>query len=139
MHTQTSDYALRAMVILAATPDRLVPTPALADQTLVPATYLAKVLQQLGAAGLITGRRGVGGGYRLAKPAAKITMLEVVAAVSPAQRLAIGPPPEPPRPAPLKALDRRTAEANAAATAVYRRTTLADIVAEGGAEARVAQ
>ena len=69
MFSQTTEYALRAMACLAMYPDDLVATPTLAEQTKVPANYLAKVLQQLAAAKLITGRRGVGGGYRLARPA----------------------------------------------------------------------
>ena len=43
-------------------------------------TALAKVFQQLVRAGLASGARGVGGGYRLARPASRLSMLEVVAA-----------------------------------------------------------
>lgn len=69
------------MACLAQSPDRLVPTPELARMTAVPPNYLAKVLQVLSSADLIQGRRGVGGGYRLARPAAEITMLEVLNSV----------------------------------------------------------
>ena len=67
MFSQTTEYALRAMACLAMAPDELVPTSTLAERTKVPANYLAKVLQQLASGGLIKGRRGVGGGYKLAK------------------------------------------------------------------------
>ena len=61
MFSQTTEYALRAMACLALRPQQLTSAIALADQTKVPANYLAKVLQQLAGAGLIDGRRGVGG------------------------------------------------------------------------------
>lgn len=87
MFSQTAEYALRAMACLAQTPDRLVSTPDLAKQTQVPANYLAKVLQQIAGAGLVTGRRGVGGGYKLARPASQIKLLEVLNSVSSVKRI----------------------------------------------------
>ncbi len=83
MLSQTTEYALRAMACLAYAPDELTPTPRLAEQTLVPPNYLAKVLQSLAQADLITGRRGVGGGYRLARSADEISLLDVVNAIDP--------------------------------------------------------
>src|SRR5690242_12596824 len=91
MYSQTAEYALRAMSCLAVTPAHLMPTGTLADLTKVPPNYLAKVLQQLAASGLITGRRGVGGGYKLARPPAAITLLEVINAVCPVQRITTCP------------------------------------------------
>lgn len=91
MLSQTTEYALRAMACLAYSPDELTPTPKLAEQTLVPPNYLAKVLQSLAQAGLITGRRGVGGGYRLSRPAAEISLLDVVNAIDPVERITTCP------------------------------------------------
>ncbi len=87
MHTQTSEYAMRAMAWLALTPSELTATPTLAERTQVPPHYLSKVLQQLSAAEPITGRRGVGGGYKLSKPAGEITLLDVLNAVATVQRI----------------------------------------------------
>ena len=87
MLSQTTEYALRAMSCLAYLPDELVSTAQLADLTHVPMNYLAKVLQSLAKAELITGRRGVGGGYRLARPATEITMLDVINAINPIERI----------------------------------------------------
>ena len=87
MFSQTTEYALRAMSCLAYAPDSPVSTIDLATQTKVPPNYLAKVLQILAGEGLITGRRGVGGGYRLSRPPAEITMLEVINAVNPIERI----------------------------------------------------
>ena len=91
MLSQTTEYALRAMACLAYSPDELTPTPKLAEQTLVPPNYLAKVLQSLAQANLISGRRGVGGGYRLSKPAHDISLLDVVNAIDPVERITACP------------------------------------------------
>jgi Rrf2 family nitric oxide-sensitive transcriptional repressor len=86
MFSQTVEYALRAMCQLAAEAPEACTTQSIAESTRVPGAYLAKVLQSLRRAGLITSRRGVGGGVRLAKPPKKINLLEVINAVEPLQR-----------------------------------------------------
>lgn len=91
MFSQTAEYALRAMAWLALSEDELVPTATLAEHTKVPSHYLAKVLQQLAQADLITGRRGVRGGYRLSRPPSKISLRDVVSAVSPLERITTCP------------------------------------------------
>lgn len=87
MFSQTTEYALRAMACLAFKPEQLTPTTELARQTRVPPNYLAKVLQMLSTADLIIGRRGVGGGYRLARLPSQISMLDVINAVAPVSRI----------------------------------------------------
>jgi Rrf2 family protein len=47
----------------------------------IPTRYLEQIFQRLRKADLIVGKRGPGGGYTLARPAAKITLREVVEAV----------------------------------------------------------
>jgi Rrf2 family protein len=47
----------------------------------IPARYLEQIFQRLRRAGLVTSKRGPGGGYRLARPPAEITLREVVEAV----------------------------------------------------------
>jgi Rrf2 family transcriptional regulator, nitric oxide-sensitive transcriptional repressor len=91
MFSTTTEYALRAMSCLALAPDQLVPTTTLASMTKVPSNYLAKVLQTLAAAKLITGRRGVGGGYRLARSADQINLLDVINTVGTLQRITTCP------------------------------------------------
>lgn len=80
--SQTAEYALRAMAWLALSPEKRVPSSIIAEKTQVPGDYLAKVLQLLGEAGFIEGRRGVRGGYRLTMPAVEINLLDVINAVS---------------------------------------------------------
>ncbi len=81
MLSQTTEYALRAMAVLATHPDQLVSTVAVAQRAHIPANYLAKVLQQLTSQGLLKGRRGVGGGYKLAKNASAITLIDIIRAI----------------------------------------------------------
>lgn len=91
MFTQTTEYALRAMSALALEPTILVPTSTIAERTKVPGNYLAKVLQQLAGAGLVEGRRGVGGGYKLARPANEINMLDIIRSVGRLHRITTCP------------------------------------------------
>lgn len=87
MLSQTVEYALRATVCLAAWADRRLTTQQLSDAGAIPAGYLPKVLASLVRAGLVDGQRGLGGGYRLTRPADQVTALEVIEAVEPFPRL----------------------------------------------------
>jgi Rrf2 family nitric oxide-sensitive transcriptional repressor len=87
MFSQTVEYALRAVVYLAARGDTPQPAGRMAEGTRVPADYLAKVLQSLGRAGLVRARRGPQGGYVLARPADELSVLDVVEAVDPIRRI----------------------------------------------------
>jgi Rrf2 family transcriptional regulator, nitric oxide-sensitive transcriptional repressor len=130
MFSQTAEYSMRAMACLALYPDRLVSTPELAAQTQVPVNYLAKVLQQLAGAGLITGRRGVGGGYRLARPASEIRMLEVINAVGSLKRITACPLGLPNHGASLCPLHRMADRAAKATIDVFDGVTLHDLVSD---------
>ena len=87
MLSQTAEYALRAVVALGSSRGGSMTTQQIASQTQVPAGYLSKVLQALGRAGLVEGQRGSGGGFVLARPVHQITVLEVINAVDPLQRI----------------------------------------------------
>lgn len=132
MLSQTVEYALRAMSSLAYRPDELVPTPELAETTKVPSNYLAKVLQTMASADLIFGRRGVGGGYRLARPPEEITLLDVVNAVNPVQRITTCPLGLENHGPNLCPLHRRMDEAARLVIELFGKTTLADIVSGEG-------
>lgn len=131
MFSQTTEYALRAMACLALYPDQLVPTPELARQTRVPSNYLAKVLQQLAAANLIRGRRGVGGGYRLTRPASQITLMDVVGAMGDLKRIETCPLGLPNHGANLCPLHRRLDEATARVIETFNGVTLQHLVSDG--------
>lgn len=87
MISQTTEYALRAVVWLAANPEKPLTAQQIADATRVPAGYLAKVLQGLSRAGLLHSQRGLGGGFTLATTPETMTMWEVVQAVDPLKRI----------------------------------------------------
>lgn len=74
---------LHSCVILALLPgDKSLPAAKLAEYHGLPAAQTAKQLQALSAAGILVSARGrSGGGYQLARPADKITLLDVVDAI----------------------------------------------------------
>jgi Rrf2 family protein len=81
------DYAARALLSLALHLDEsgLASSPTsvrdIADRTGLPQPYLEQILLALKGAGLVRSKRGVGGGYVLARPAAQIRLSEIVNAV----------------------------------------------------------
>ncbi len=87
MFSQTVEYALRAAVHLASEAPAPRTTDQIAAATLVPRAYLSKVLQSLAKAGVVQSQRGLGGGMTLAKSPEDLTILEVVNAVEPIQRI----------------------------------------------------
>jgi Rrf2 family protein len=87
MLPKTAEYALRAVVWLAREPDETLSADSLAEATKVPRRYLHKVLQDLGRAKLIRSQPGPGGGYSLARNPEKISILHVVNAVAPLERI----------------------------------------------------
>lgn len=80
--SQTAEYALRAMAWLAYTsPEAPVRARDLSEGTRIPAQYLAKILRRLVVSGVLESRKGHGGGFSLARPAAEISFREVLTAV----------------------------------------------------------
>jgi Rrf2 family protein len=77
------DYASRALLSLALHADSNTPTSVrdIAERTGLPQPYLEQILLALKGAGLVRSKRGVGGGYVLARPASAITLSEIVSAV----------------------------------------------------------
>jgi Rrf2 family protein len=77
-----ADYAVRAAAELAASPPgRLVKGEELARAQGIPLEFLENILRAMRVAGVVVAQRGVDGGYALARPAAEITLAEVVDAV----------------------------------------------------------
>ncbi len=87
MISQTAEYALRAIVCLAAQKDRPQTVQELAEATRVPAGYLAKVMQSLSRAHLVRSQRGLHGGFTLAGSPAELTVFDVIDAVDPIRRI----------------------------------------------------
>lgn len=87
MLSHTAEYALRAVVCLAGHRDGPLTSSEVAESTGVPASYLAKVLKMLARAGVVDSRRGRRGGFSLASSPEEVTVLEVINAVDPLQRI----------------------------------------------------
>jgi Rrf2 family protein len=80
--SHASGYAIQTLVSLASQEGGdLVAAPHAAQAHGMPERFLAKVLKPLVAVGILHSKKGPGGGYGLAKPPKRITLLEVVEAV----------------------------------------------------------
>jgi Rrf2 family protein len=77
------DYASRALLSLALRAEETGPTSVrdIAERTGLPQPYLEQILLALKGAGIVRSKRGVGGGYVLARPADEITLGSIVSAV----------------------------------------------------------
>lgn len=77
------DYASRALLSLALHAEESGPTSVrdIAERTGLPQPYLEQILLALKGAGIVRSKRGVGGGYILAREPCEITLGEIVSAV----------------------------------------------------------
>lgn len=130
MFTQTVEYALRAVVHLASQSPAGCTTGEIARVTQVPQAYLAKVLQNLRDHGIVQSQRGIGGGISLVKSPDELTILEVVNAVDPIQRIRTCPLELSSHGARLCPLHRRVDSALAMVESAFGDTTLAEIINE---------
>lgn len=126
MFSQTVEYALRAMVVLASRPRPPLTTHTIAIDSRVPPDYLIKVLQSLARAGLVASQRGKHGGHLLTRSPREISILEIVNAVDPICRI---------KTCPLDLhgenlcpLHRKMDDALAATEAAFRSTNLAELL-----------
>lgn len=79
MISKTAEYAIRAMASLNQLSDGgLIGAGTLSRSSNVPANYLSKIMHTLGRARFVESVRGPGGGFRLARPARKLTAYEIV-------------------------------------------------------------
>jgi Rrf2 family protein len=130
MFSQKVEYALRAVVHLAASAPAARTVEQIAQATKVPAAYLAKVIQELVHEGVLRSQRGIGGGISLVKPPAELTILEVVNAVDAIQRINHCPLDLAAHGVNLCPLHRRVDSALALVEEAFRSTTLAEVLAE---------
>jgi Rrf2 family protein len=94
MFSRFTGYALKAMAYLACQPTgELTGAREIAAATGIPIPFLWKVLRHLNGAGLLNSAKGVRGGYELARPAKRISLMSVVKATqreNPAERCPLG-------------------------------------------------
>ncbi|MBI2921255.1 MAG: Rrf2 family transcriptional regulator [Planctomycetes bacterium] len=84
MLSETSEHVLRALRWIAASPrPGALVAEAISRGAEVPRGYLSKILARLVQAGVLTARRGVSGGYVLARPASQISLVDIVTPFEP--------------------------------------------------------
>jgi len=79
--TKLTDYATVVLTVLAARPLAVLSAPDLAELAGLEVPTVAKVLKPLAQARLVEGFRGANGGYRLARAAEAISLVEIVEAM----------------------------------------------------------
>ena len=85
--TSFTDFGLRALMRLASDPDRAFSTAELAEEFALSRNHLTKIMTALGQAGIVTTRRGAGGGATLARAPGKIRLGDVVRVLEAGQPL----------------------------------------------------
>lgn len=130
MISQTVEYALRAAVHLARHMPEAQTTDEIAKATQVPRPYLAKVLQGLNRSGIVQSQRGLGGGITLTKKATELTILQIINAVEPLQRIHTCPLKLSSHGMRLCSLHRRLDDALAGVEKAFSQSTLAEILDE---------
>ena len=87
MISQTAEYALRAVVFLGETSGTRWTTKVIAEATQIPPGYLAKVMQSLAQAGIVSAQRGFNGGFALLRPPEEVSVYEVMQVIDPIKRI----------------------------------------------------
>jgi Rrf2 family protein len=72
MLSMKAKYAIRALLVMAKSSGGVLQSKAIAEEADVPAKFLENILQELRHHGMVESRRGILGGYLLAKPPAEI-------------------------------------------------------------------
>lgn len=128
MFSQTVEYALRAVVFLAQHAPRPQKTSEIAARTKVPEAYLVKVLQGLRQQQIVRLQRGAGGGVSLAHEPGNLSILDVVNAVDPIQRINRCPLDLKSHGVKLCALHRRMDDAIGVMEDAFRSTSLSELL-----------
>ena len=124
-----ADYALRVAIELAAASDSYFTGEQLARAQNIPAKFLETILTPLRRTNIVRSKRGPGGGFWIARPAAEISLADVIRAIDGRLLGADGEPPEDVTyPGPAEPLRRVWIAARAFGPDVLETITLADIV-----------
>ncbi|HEY9172845.1 MAG TPA: Rrf2 family transcriptional regulator [Verrucomicrobiae bacterium] len=74
-----SEYALRALIVLGETYEQgVVRIQTISERQNIPKRFLEQILNDLRSGGFVESRRGVAGGYRLARPPQEITLADLI-------------------------------------------------------------
>jgi Rrf2 family protein len=126
-----TDYAIRAAAELAAAPEgQWVKTENVSNAQDIPLPFLLNILAELRTAGLVRSRRGVDGGYQLARPPADISVADIIRAVDgPLANIAGSRPEDLEYPGAAAALRDTWVALRATMRAVLEGVSLADLAA----------
>jgi Rrf2 family transcriptional regulator, nitric oxide-sensitive transcriptional repressor len=130
MFSQTVEYALRAVVHLASRAPSPQTTDQIAKATRVPRAYLSKVIQGLARGDIVESQRGLGGGVSLTRSPDELTILDVINAVEPIQRIRSCPLGLAAHGTHLCPLHHRLDRALASVEQAFASSTLAEVLAE---------
>ena len=124
-----ADYAVRAAIELATSPDgKPVKAERVAKAQGIPLNFLENILGELRHAGIVRSQRGAEGGFRLAKPADRVTIADVMRAVEgPLATVRGGPPEESTYPGAAADLPRVWIAVRKSLRQVVERVTVADV------------
>jgi Rrf2 family transcriptional regulator, nitric oxide-sensitive transcriptional repressor len=121
-------FALFAVLELAAEPTRQLAAAEIADKYGISLHHLAKVLRDLGRAGIVDAARGVGGGYRFAGNPKRLTLMDVIELFEPIESDTLsGDEPRPPTDA-ARALHLVLNEIDEHALATFRSITISTML-----------
>jgi FeS assembly SUF system regulator len=79
--TRLADYGVVVMTHIAYHPETVHAAADVAEDIRLPLPTVSKILGAMGRAGLLTSHRGLKGGFALSRPAAEITMGEIISAL----------------------------------------------------------
>ena len=127
--SRSTGYALLAMGYIARHSDqKIIMSQNIAKEYDIPLEYLLKILQQLVRANVLRSKRGPHGGFSLAKPTKKITLLEIIEAVDGPMRSQLHLAEHAPKEKFRVKAEQTYAKAIGQARAVFEKTKLADLM-----------
>ena len=132
MISQTVEYALRAIVTIAQADGAPCTSQVIATKTQVPAPYLSKLMQRLVRSNLVQSKRGLHGGFVLAKSPNELTVWDVVDAVDPIKRIRECPLDLKSHQGNLCPLHSKLDDALAMVEEAFRSTRVSEVLAEPG-------
>lgn len=128
--SDASEYALRAVVWLAQHPNSSFKLRQIAEGTRATPGYLIKVLQSLAKAGILSAQRGSNGGFTLIRDPQDLSVLHVVSAVDPIERIRTCPLGIASHGSCLCPMHRRIDDAIASIERSFGESMIADLLAE---------
>jgi Rrf2 family protein len=128
--SDATEYGLRAVVWLAQRPGRPQKVREIAEGTHAAPGYLVKVLQELAKAEILSAQRGTHGGFTLERDPAALSILEVINAIDPIERIRTCPLGLPAHGDCLCPVHQRVDDAIALIEKSFARSTVHDLIVE---------